>query len=144
MELNIARYKADISTIYFLYDRVTQYKVEAFSIRINSYVRTAFTAGKIQPYIKGGIGFSYLSKADVERSYTEPSFKPTILNPLNMPKSSFQYFMAFGLKYNNYFIEPRFENSIDNIIHGSDYAITKQLSFVCGYAWNFNKNVAKE
>ena len=145
VEVNVALCKADISTLYNLYSRLVQYKVNAVSFKINPYLRYAFTAGKIQPYVKLGLGITYLSKADVERFYTEPSFPiPIIVQPLNMPKRHFHYFTAFGVKYNNYFIESRFDASINFVDDGSDNAFTKQLALVCGYSWNFNKDVAKK
>ena len=55
IDINAANCKTDFTIDYLvLYSRTIHYKVNTISVKINPYVRYAFTAGTFQPYIKLG------------------------------------------------------------------------------------------
>ena len=118
--------------------------VNTISTKINPYVRYAFTSGTFQPYVKLGAGLLFFSNKTVERYYKEPSFEPVKLRSYTLSKKRFQTFGSAGLRIKNFFIESRYDFGIGNVLNGEDNVIIKQLSFSCGYSWNFNKDVAKK
>lgn len=144
IDVNVANYKTDAKINYSLYDRVVHYKFNAISTKINPYVRYVFTTGTFQPYVKLGGGFLFYSNKTVERYYVEPSFEPVILRSYTLSKKRFETFGAAGLRIKNFFIESRYNFGIGNTLNGEDNVLIKQLSFSCGYSWNFNKDVAKK
>jgi hypothetical protein len=145
IEFNFALCKADISTDYTITDRVVYYKVNAVSTKLNPYIQYAFTANKIQPYVKVGLGISYFSKPNVERFYTETFTPiPTILKALDMPKIHFLYLTSFGLKSNNLFIEMRYDANLGAVGKESNSATTKQLALLGGYSWALKSMAPKK
>jgi hypothetical protein len=136
-ELNFTHYKAGFSTTYAPYNRLVQYKVNTNSLKISPYIRYAFSAGKIQPFVKVGFGIAYINNNEVERVYTEPTITPIMTNSLSMSKVYLQYLTSIGLKYNGYFVEARLNNSLALIGGRSDVATVSQSSLICGYFWNF-------
>ena len=138
IDVNVANCKTDIIA------NVRVSMVNTISTKINPYVRYAFTSGTFQPYVKLGAGLLFFSNKTVERYYKEPSFEPVKLRSYTLSKKRFQTFGSVGLKIKNFFIESRYDFGIGNVLNGEDNVIIKQLSFSCGYSWNFNKDVAKK
>ena len=137
IDINAANCKTDFTIDYLvLYSRTIHYKVNTISVKINPYVRYAFTAGTFQPYIKLGAGLIFFNNKQVEGYYIEPTFKPVILPSLTLSKNHFQTFAAAGLRIKNFFIESRYDSGITNTLNGEDNIFIKQLSFSCGYALN--------
>jgi hypothetical protein len=142
IELNAAPYKAKFEHIDPLYSATTtiHYKINTFSTKIAPYVLYHFTTNKLQPYAKAGVSIQFISMPEIERYTTSPSFpEPTPIAPLDFSKRQFNYLVAVGIKYNNWFIEPRLDGIMDKISDNERRAIGGRVSVLVGYSFRLTK-----
>jgi Outer membrane protein beta-barrel domain len=144
VNLNFAFYKTNFNTKDVIYNSTIDYTVNTTAVNLSLFLRYSLTAGKIQPYIKSGIGLSYLTNSNVEvveiqnNSTAREKIAGIEINPLQ-----FRYLIALGVKINKFYIEPRFDRSIAALGYLSK-GTSSQLSLFCGYSWTLNKKNRKK
>jgi hypothetical protein len=147
VELNLAPYKANFVHIDPFYSRTVtiHYQINTFSTKVAPYVLYHFTANKLQPYVKAGVSIQFISTPNIERYTTDQNFpEPFAIAPLIFSKRQFNYLVALGLKYNNWFIEPRLDGAMDKIGENEKRAIGGRFSVLAGYSFRLTKDNSKK
>jgi hypothetical protein len=144
IDLNLTFYKNYFNTKDIIYNRIIDYKVNTMALNLNVFLRYSLTAGKIQPYIKGGLGFSYLTSSAIELFGTDigSTVQESIVS-YNISPLQLRYLMAIGLKIGRFYTEPRVEKTLDLLDYGPK-GVSSQLSLLCGYSWILNKKTRKK
>lgn len=127
---------------YSLGERYFDYSLKSFVANFNLYVRYYLTAGKIQPYLKTGLGLIYFSNTTLTRVKSEQlgGSQTTTLSIKNLHG---QYLGGVGMKYNNFILEARFDGGVNSDETGADPFLIRRASLSGGYTWNLSKKRLK-
>lgn len=112
------------------------YKIELKSIRFHSLLKYVIYKGKLQPYLKAGIGFSSYFDTAYTRTLSGGSSTPTVTQR-ELNKSEIFMTGILGLRFHQFFVEGRFDAGTDlNKVDNEDLKMNR-LSIVAGYAFRF-------
>jgi hypothetical protein len=144
VDLTMTLYKNKFESKDIIYNRNIDYSVNSMAINLNVFLRYSVITGKIQPYAKGGIGFSYLTQPGFEvfRTDNGSNIHETIVG-YDISSLQLRYLIALGLKIDRFYIEPRIEKTLDEL----DYepkGVSSQISLLFGYSWILNKKTRKK
>jgi hypothetical protein len=143
VDLTLAVYKHNFTAKYIIYNRIIDYTVNTMAANLNVFLRYSFTAGTVQPYIKGGLGGSYLTSPALDIFYTENSSAPEKQVSYDISPFQLRYLMAIGLKINSFYLEPRWEKAL-NQLEFDQKGASSQISLLFGYSWILNKKTRKK
>lgn len=143
LEINYARSSSQTSQLFTPLDGLDQkvdYHIDLWGLRFNALLKYIIFKGKLNPYVKIGIGKSSYSTSTFQRTETlqNAPFTSTTTER-NLITSELHGIAGIGLKVNNFFLESRFESGNDiNRFTGEDLEMTR-LSVLAGYALRLNK-----
>lgn len=117
-------------------NRNVAYQVDLGGARFNSLLKYAFFTGKIQPYLKGGIGLAaYFNHQYTRVEALEQTTEVVTLTSEPLLASEVYAVGAAGLHTGRFFAEIRYETGNDlHRFTGSDLKMTR-LSLQAGYSW---------
>ncbi len=142
LEANYARSSAQHAQLFTPLDGLNQnidYQIDLWGLRFNALLKYIIIKGKLNPYVKIGVGKSSYSTSNFQRTETLQSapFTSTITER-NLITSELHGIAGIGFKVNNFFLESRFESGNDiNRFTGEDLEMTR-LSVLVGYALTLN------
>lgn len=116
------------------------YTIDIKGVRLNGIFKYVLYNGKIQPYLKAGIGGSSYSKSNLVNTTSLPDQSFFIARyRQDLLKSELHGIIGLGLNVNNFFLESRYESGNDiHRVPGENLKLTR-LSLLAGYALPLNK-----
>jgi hypothetical protein len=111
-----------------------QYSRQSFLWSTNAYMRYHFSAGKIKPYVKAGIGF--ISYATPEMTLLYSNLSTSTTRKLTFQKTKWNYLCSIGVKWDSFLLEGRLESWFNGL--GTDLLIVRYPSLIAGYSWNLS------
>lgn len=145
-ELNLAYVDVTHKKVFaYSGDKIFAYSMQSWAVKASGYLRYFFKSDKLQPYLKGGIGMMYYTnpKFTLQEITSTPFFPALVETSDSIQKFKLNYLLGLGLKYNNFFIEARYDGWIDKDENYGDKILLRRPAVFVGYLWRLNKKKAK-
>ncbi len=116
-----------------------EYNFNMSFLQLNALFRYTVQIGKIQPYIKPGVGFALLTNAD--NSLTEIrgfNNAKTVTTPV-IQNNRLSLCLALGIKKDRFYLEGRYDYGLDTSDFGYNKLKSNYLNLLFGYSLFTNK-----
>lgn len=134
-ELTYQTFKSNFTRAYNtgLYTYVDNYNLNMQYVNFNTLIRYTLSASKIQPYLKGGVGFGLPIKANNTAVLTSTIFSKPYERETDNESLELNFILAFGLKINKFYLESRYSIGSDVNPILTQSLNTSRLHFTLGY-----------